>query len=178
MKKIIFLEGLPGVGKTTMVNAIKKLEQNDLNTVDEITNDDNFVIGDLDQSFFMRNDEMKINKYSNGTVIIDRGFISTLSYNQTKEIINHNHSCKDIRDWFEKNKDIYLSDNVYVYYLTNKQSRFHIPYINEEDPYGSVENQKLLESISLFNINKYVKNYKIIEYYQENMEEVIDEIIN
>lgn len=39
MKNIIFLEGLPGVGKTTIVNAIKKLNTKNVYVVDEVINE-------------------------------------------------------------------------------------------------------------------------------------------
>ena len=35
-KKIIFIEGLPGVGKTTLINSLRNIEN--VNIVDEVIN--------------------------------------------------------------------------------------------------------------------------------------------
>ena len=40
MKKIIFLEGLPSVGKTYLVTTIKNMNLKDVHIVDEIINPD------------------------------------------------------------------------------------------------------------------------------------------
>ena len=39
MKKIIFLEGLPGIGKTTLINEIRNLNIPNVYVVDEIINE-------------------------------------------------------------------------------------------------------------------------------------------
>ena len=58
MKKIVFIEGLPGVGKTYLVNEIRKLCLKDVYVVDEIINQDieNPFIDSEDK--FLLNDEM------------------------------------------------------------------------------------------------------------------------
>ena len=40
MKKIIFIEGLPGVGKTYLVNKIKAMNLDNVYVVDELINPD------------------------------------------------------------------------------------------------------------------------------------------
>ena len=178
MKKIIFLEGLPGVGKTTITNYISNLKNKDnIHTVNEIIVD----IDDktpIEQDLFIENDNLKINKYDEGIIIIDRGPISTLTYNIVRDELVENFSSKQVIDWFNTIKDMFMQDNVFIYYLTTKGKKYYLPYNNEKDPNGSIENQKRVEEVALYNIKKYSKNYKIIKYNKQNMEDIINEIIN
>lgn len=179
MKKIVFLEGLPGVGKTTIIKKIKELNLKNVNAVDEIINPDILnSINSQNQNPYIVNDNMKINQFSEGLVLIDRGPISTFSYNIVKSHLNSDFSSEDVSKWFYFIKNnIYQSDNQ-VIYLKNATGDYYIPYQDDKDPYGSIENQKLLEQIVLDLLQKYVKNYKIIEYGKEDMERLIYEIID
>ncbi len=173
MKKIVFLEGLPGVGKTTIINYLK--DNYKVNVVDEIINT---TACNNRTEFFLKNDDLKYGLYDDGLIIIDRGFISTISYEQTKSIINKNYNCEAAIKWFNNKKEIYAKDNIFVIYLKRTNDKLYLPYNDAKDPYGTITNQKLLEEISLYNLKKYSRNYKIINYSFENMMEVINEIIN
>lgn len=177
MKKIVFLEGLPGVGKTTIIRKIDSLKINGVSVVDEVIRV-NTVHNISTQYDYAENDNLKINKYKNGIIIIDRGPISTLSYNQTRKKIDKNFDSSIIINWFKKYKEFYKKDYVYTIYLTNMGTNFQISENDLNGPYGSIINQKKLEEITLHNCRKYCKNFKIIEYYKDNIDEVINEIIN
>ncbi len=176
--KIVFLEGLPGVGKTTILNTIKKLKLKDVYTIDEIIKEDiKNRVSDSEKDYII-NDDMKISMINkNGIFVMDRGPISTLSYNQTKNIIDKDFDKNMVEEWFEKVKNIYFENHI-ILFLTNKGKKFSITSNNKNDPYGSIENQKLLESITLYNCFKYSKNVIVNEYHQQNIMEVIHEIIN
>lgn len=177
MKKIIFLEGLPSVGKTYLVTTIKNMNLKDVHIVDEIINPDinNPFIDSEDK--FLVNDEMKVNKYNEGTIIIDRGPISTLVYNQVLHLIDNTYDASYVEDWFKQFLEVYGSSNTYTYYLNNPN--VYNPSLDDSmNPFGSIENLKLTHSLTLFNLNKYAKNVKLITYDKTNMEEVINEIIN
>lgn len=177
VKKIIFLEGLPGVGKTTIINCIQSKKMDNIRTVDEIVDYNIFEnLNSSDQKNYIKNDDIKINKYNEGLIIIDRGPISTLVYNMARSELDLTFSSKEVEEWFENVKKIY-DDSTEVIYLKNSDS-YYTPYENVLDPYGSVENQKRLQEITLDVIKKYAKNYKIIEYKKENIEEFINENIN
>lgn len=177
MVKFIFLEGLPGVGKTTLVKKIKSLKLKDVYTVDEIIKEDiKNRVSDKEEDYIM-NDEMKLNLFSEGIIVVDRGPISTLSYNHSRNIIDNNFDSSQVVNWFENIKSLY-SQNCKVVYLTNNGLTYKITSDNPNDPYGSIDNQKLLESITLFNCSKYCSNFIKKDYYQKNMEELIYEIIN
>ena len=63
------------------------------------------------------------------------------------------------------------------YYLNNPD--VYNPSLNDEkNPFGSVENLKLTHEITIFNLNKYAKNYKVFNYDKTNMEELLNEIIS
>lgn len=177
MKNIIFLEGLPTVGKTTLLNCLSDKYKN-INIVPELINGNMPDYKLQDQNWFMQNDDKKLDLYKDGNIVIDRGPLSTLSYNQTRKITDTNFcfNIDNVIDWFQKYKELYQSDYVYVVYLTTNNLRFGITSNYVTDPYGSIENQKLLEQISLFNLQKFVKNYKIINYNFKNIGETIDEI--
>jgi len=172
---IIFLEGLPGIGKTTLINKIRDLNLKNIYVVDEILENSK----DYSQSFFMKNDIKKITKYKEGIIIIDRGPISTLSYNECLDVIAQNKDINSVVKWFNNNfKKIYRQSNIKTIYLKKHKHEYLLRYVNEQDPYGSIKNQKILEEITLKNIKKYCANYKIFYIDNYSIEDVINEIIN
>lgn len=177
MKKIIFIEGLPNVGKTYLVNKIREKNIENVNVVDELINpkiNDPFTD---QENIFLENDELKINKYNDGLIIIDRGPISTLVYNQVNHLINNNYDAKYVEEWFKKFDKLYKDCNTYNYYLYNPG--VYEPSLNDNtNPFGSDNNLELSHALTIFNLNKYAKNYKVIIYKKDNIEEIIDEIIN
>lgn len=177
MKKIIFLEGLPGVGKTTIIKNIESRQLPGVYTMDEIVEPNiKNNVNSSNQNFYINNDNLKINKYKEGIIIIDRGPISTLAYNIVKSKLNNDFSSEEVELWFDKIKNIY-NENTRVIFLNNTDG-YYIPYEDNKDPYGSIENQKMLQEITLDIIRKYVKDYKIKDYKKEDMERFINEIIN
>jgi hypothetical protein len=182
-KKIVFLEGLPGIGKSYLVDFVNKNYSNVL-VSDEIMNKKILLNINQDQNQYIINDELKFFRecHDGKTILlIDRGFISTYSYNITNSIINNfqNYkSLKIVQSYFNKIKYIYQENNVEVLFLISK-SKYKLPYQDQNNPYGSVTNQDLLQSVSLYLCKKYVKNFKIIFYdYEDNFNEVIYEIVN
>lgn len=178
MRKIVFLEGLPGIGKTTILNRIKSLKLKNVFTIDEIVKEDiKNRVSDNEKDYII-NDCMKIEMANkNGIIIMDRGPLSTLSYNQAKNIIDKDFNKNMVEEWFDTVKNIYFENHILLF-LTNKGKKYTITSNQKNDPYGSIENQQLLESITLYNCYKYSQNVIIKEYYQSNIMEVINEIIN
>ncbi len=177
MKKIIFIEGLPTVGKTYLVNEIKKRNLQNVHVVDELINPDikNAFIDSEEK--FLKNDEMKVSKYDDGIIIIDRGPISTLVYNQVLHLIDNKYDASYVENWFNQFLNIYKSDNTYNYYLNNPG--IYNPSLNDENnPFGSVENLKLTHEMTIFALNKYAKNYRVFDYDKKNLEGLLNEIIN
>lgn len=177
MKKVVFLEGLPGVGKTTIVRTIRSMNIPYVHVVDEIV----LKIDDktpINQKDFILNDKLKLTMYEEGIIIIDRGPISTLSYNMARSKIDSRFNSLDVIKWFETIKSMLYASNVRAIYLTNMGESYYIPFENDMDPYGSIVNQKILELITLSNCEKYMRNFEIREYHKKEMEEVIHEIIS
>ena len=184
--KIVFLEGLPGVGKSTIAKTIKELKKDNVVVAEEIElfnpKRDNFH-----QDFYMKNDDFKFNKCIKGIknnldtiCIVDRSAISTLSYNQSKNIINLKYlvELESIEKWFEKYIEFFSKDYVFVYFLINSDEQIYIPFNDVNDPYGSEFNQKLLQDITIYNCKKYAKNFILKNYKKSQMEDLINEIFN
>lgn len=177
MRKIIFIEGLPNVGKTYLVNKIREKNLKNFFIVDELINPDIENPFTDAENVFLKNDELKVNKYNSGIILIDRGPISTLVYNQVNHIINSSYDAKFVEKWFKQFIELYNSDNTYNYYLYNPKTCE--PSLNDKtNPFGSEDNLELTHALTIFNLKKYAKNFKIIIYTKSNIEEVIDEIIN
>lgn len=74
--RLVVLEGLPGSGKTSH---LKYLSQHSYKTIKEISLK---IPKRIDEKFFLQNDLEKYRKVpSRGLVIMDRNYVSTLSYN-------------------------------------------------------------------------------------------------
>lgn len=177
MKKIIFIEGLPNVGKTYLINKIREMGIQNLKIVDELINPNIKNPFTDKEDIFLQNDELKVNKYSDGIIVIDRGPISTLVYNQVNHIIDNNYDASHIEKWFNQFIELYNSNDTYNYYLYNP-GVYEPSLVNSKNPFGSVANLQLTHALTIYNLNKYAKNVKIIVYKKDNIVEVINEIIN
>ncbi len=176
MDKIIFLEGLPGVGKTTILNILKQRKIKNYNLIDEIVNEKIITNKSYTEKDFIQNDIDKLNKVTKGINIIDRGPISTLSYGQMKKKLLKSKTDND--SIIYSLKLIKKLKNYKIIYLTNNQTHFYKTNQDSLNPYGTIENQKELEKITLNNIKKHCQDFKIIFYNYDNIKEIIDEIIN
>ena len=170
------MEGLPGVGKTTIINTIREKHLIDVFVVDEIVNEKSINGESLTEFDFIENDMLKFEKYSDGVVVLDRGPISSLSYSQVKKLLKVDYDISKAEESFFKLK--HFLDDGEVVYLTNEGTSYLCRESDEMSPYGTIENQKLLEKITLENIEKYCKKYKILKYHKDDIEWVINEILN
>ena len=175
----MFLEGLPGIGKTTILGYIQKLNSN-IKTVPEIINGVQPAYELQDQQFYMDNDDRKINMYNQGNIVIDRGPLSTFVYNVVRKLEDpsYRYNINKIYNWFIKYKQFYQMQNVSVIYLTNNGKKYNLTSFKKTDTFGAVKNQKLAEIFSILILRKYVKNYRIIEYDFSKCQEVLNEIVN
>lgn len=179
MKRIIFIDGLPGVGKSTLIEHIKAKNIVGVLAVEEIINPKikNNINTPNAQDIYLENDLMKINKYDVGFIIIDRSPVSTIAYNLTRKALDKSFNNINPASWQKIFGKFFQDSEVMVYYLKNPDEYF-CPYDNPKDPYGSVENQKLLEQATLKVLRNSVKNYKLVEYHKSDMKELANEIIN
>ena len=142
--------------------------------VNEIVTD---VVQGAMQVEWINNDKKKINMYDDGLIIIDRGPISTLSYNETQDLLTGNSELLDVYSFFKQYQSIY-NDSVTYYLKRRNNDNYYIPFDDEFNPYGSVKNQQLLEKVTLHNCYKICNKFKIIDYDYQNMEDLINEIID
>ncbi len=99
---IFYLEGLPGCGKTSILELMSKnylicpeiIIQENISKFHNLSN----------QSFFLENDEQKqrIAEKSNATIIVDRSPLSTFFFNLAKHTIDNNHYIDQITKWFNE----------------------------------------------------------------------------
>lgn len=111
MKKVVFVEGLPSVGKTYLVNEIRKMNLQNVYVVDEIINPDikNTFLDSEDK--FLKSDEMKLNEYNDGIVVIDNSANKIKKYLDAETIKKMNlESQKKLKNNYnlEKNFDIFF----------------------------------------------------------------------
>ncbi len=96
-----FLEGLPGTGKTTLSNELRK----DILSVDEILTPEKLAQyhNTKNQSYFLSNDENKIRfaLESDKSCFIDRGPLSTLLFNLCKCIVDEKHDPTEVVSWYK-----------------------------------------------------------------------------
>jgi len=98
--RIFFLEGLPGSGKTSIIQHLKT----SYHVVEEVLNKSQLARchNKRHQDFFFANDERKIAKakQASGVVLIDRSPLSTLYFNLAKFVFNFNYNPGDVLNWF------------------------------------------------------------------------------
>lgn len=180
-RKIFILEGLPGVGKSTLVTLLRA---KGVVCIDEVSPEYMRRAkrgNEVAQAVFIDNDEQKVDKAltsTAATIVMDRGPISTLAYNLAKHKLVKSDEFMPVVTWFAQSmQSFYERDEVHVIYL---QGNTKLPYDDPADPYGTEANQKLLESISLQLARIFAKNMTVRQYDYTNVtdqENLINEIL-
>lgn len=180
--RIVVLEGLPGVGKSTLIQMLRARGVVCIDETDGIEKDHKIDGNAAAQIVFMKNDLQKIKTARSQTgrlIVMDRGPMSTLAYNLVKHKLSNTFNFMPVVTWFEQfTKDFYANDNVRVVYLQGNNT---LPYDDSSDPYGSQPNQQVLESVTLSLIQTFAKNYTIRKYDYKilsDQEELIHEILS
>jgi thymidylate kinase len=89
-RQIICFEGLPGSGKTTLINMLKESNPEHIFVIPEILGEISNEDLNSNQNFYYENDKMKFQQAFESSfpyILIDRGPISTLVYNYGKSKI-------------------------------------------------------------------------------------------
>lgn len=102
--EVIYFEGLPGSGKTSLINLISASYPNIFSTVGEYVD----PVGGLeasvryDQRYFLANDELKykLARESGKPCLVDRGHLSTVLYSLAYTRIRGNHDLSYVVDWY------------------------------------------------------------------------------
>lgn len=102
MKRIFLIEGLPGVGKTSLLSALSSKYQ----VIPEVLDTDQLSEkhNKAEQDFFLVNDERKLRmgEQAIGTCFIDRSPLSTVFFNIAKFSTDIDHPIASILTWYEK----------------------------------------------------------------------------
>lgn len=97
---IVYIEGIPAGGKTTTLNRLSKKFPDRLSIVSEYVNSEE---AQSDQSWFMRNDEMKLEMAKGSKkefVFVDRGHLSTVIYSLAEARIKGDNDGLKVFDWY------------------------------------------------------------------------------
>ena len=171
---IIILEGLPGVGKTTLVN---DLRSQNIFCIDELPTTK--ILLDTQESF-MQNDSQKVAEAQDSNeklIIMDRGPISTLAYSLTKHKIDKSFDFMPTVTWFTTMIPFYKQPDVHTIYLRGNSTP---PYVNQDDPYGSDRNLSILDAttrhlIAIFTASSSVRQYAYTTDHKELIDEILDQ---
>lgn len=163
--RIFILEGLPGSGKTFILNKISK--ELNMFKVDEILNDENkpFPSEEVmtnDQNFYFQSDERKfilarkLSKSKN--VIMDRFFPSTIAYNLC---IKEKNNDSFLYDKLEKLKLKFSSKVIFIYIKIKPSTSISRKKKNNSEDLWSYE-KNLIKTAKFYN-----------EYFNNNPNAII-----
>jgi thymidylate kinase len=103
--EVIYVEGLPGSGKTTLIGRLALRHPGLFNTIGEYVDpgEATAAVAASDETYFTRND---VNKYRAARAsllpcLVDRGHLSTLLYNQAHELVQ-GHTIVDVDTWYRE----------------------------------------------------------------------------
>ncbi len=169
--KIIYLEGLPGCGKTS---TLEKLST-EYTTLPEI-----FINGDVkefhnlpSQTFFLKNDEQKQEKAeaSKTTVIIDRSPLSTLFFNLAKHEIDPSHNSSSVIQWFNSNIEPKISNNACNFILIDIPSELSLKRknrdVNLNDPWANPYTLELIRMMFIERSKAYPSQFIVLDGEKE-----------
>lgn len=101
--EVIYFEGLPFSGKTSLTSQIAREHPDEFASVEEYTHPDKDIPGIFDyQEFFMRNDELKyrIARECGKRCLVDRGHLSTVLYSHAYNRIKGYRDLSFVDDWY------------------------------------------------------------------------------
>jgi len=102
MKRIFFVEGIPGAGKTSLLSALSFKYQ----VIPEVLDNDQLLVkhNKSEQGFFLLNDERKLRmgEQAISTCFIDRSPFSTVFFNVAKFSLDIDHPISAVLSWYEK----------------------------------------------------------------------------
>ncbi|MBU4502363.1 MAG: deoxynucleoside kinase [Nanoarchaeota archaeon] len=128
MSEAVVFEGLPGCGKTSLINLLAS--ELNVTKIPEIL-DQGKLWGEAketeNQDFFWLNDvsKMRLAKNSTEVALVDRGYASTLAYNYARTAIDKTNDYQRMLDkYYEDIVENNLTADLYIYVDTPIESAF------------------------------------------------------
>lgn len=167
-KEIYFLEGLPGSGKSMLLEELKRKGSKIIREVidsKELSENHNKP----DQAFFFRNDERKLEmaEKMSSTVIIDRSPLSTLLFNLAKFSIDKNLNPAQALEWYaDKFDGKFRNNSVYHFFFIDITPEISMKRrgarANKKDPWNNLKSLKFIRDFYLVFGENYIKNFEVI----------------
>lgn len=112
---LYIFEGLPGAGKTTLINELAI--ENNLPIVEQILKHNKYLNNPV--KYYSYNDFLKYKKVENlsmknSIVIMDRGYLSTLAYNYAFDILFNTNHFKTLKKEYGKFNSYFNLEFIYI----------------------------------------------------------------
>jgi len=184
---LVIFEGLPGSGKTTITTYLSKKYHFCVRIGEVIDYRGNEIPIEKHRGkrwdFFTRSDKNKIklwrSKLKNKIVLLDRGYVSTISHGFAREFVEKISPLNKIIQDFKKKLDLKESDIYYVYLDNDIKTSLKRDKHSPEDIWGKrpqLEATRLFYEI-FFLFRKNVYNIKSNKLSLQGCKKICDKII-
>ena len=180
---IIFFEGLPGAGKTSVANVLSKTPGNFL-VVPEIIYKKRFpkYHNSKNQRYFFENDENKLERaikisQEGKVAIVDRSPLSTYTFNYTKSILNNEPVSENVEKWFEKTWLKLTKVNVVIFYLKVSPKIGMLRKnrtVDHKEPWSNLKGLRLTRNLYENFIKKYPDIFIEIDTNDKSVNNVVE----
>ncbi|NMB66720.1 hypothetical protein GYA25_01520 [Candidatus Woesearchaeota archaeon] len=187
---IIIFEGLPGSGKTSITKYLSKKYPFCIRIGEVIDKEGKEIPIEKhygkEWSYFTRSDLNKLNlwkkRYTEKIVLLDRGFLSTLSHGFAREVVHKNSPFHKILKEFEKKIDPKLEGVYFIYLEQSSKNSLKRSLHPPKDIWGKIPElnatKLFYETFFLFRRNVFRINCEKLDLKKclRNVEKIVLEI--
>jgi thymidylate kinase len=180
---IVALEGLPGAGKTTLIERL--VREHGYAAVPEVLVEyiepENGPVTFEFEKHFLKNDELKcrrakdLNESKN--VVMDKNYISTLAFNYAVTECHRGNTYDEVYRWYVQNQDILIKPDLYIL-LSIPIDLCFSRKDRMPDATGFWNSEDFLAKMKEFFDSKFMNIDSTVPKYKMNAEKPQDEIMN